>query len=459
MTNPYIGIMLVCDPRARIADSLVDEGNNSIFQFVSLLEDIKEIEVKAETSPVNNLNALNNFVENNNIGKLSGLILIIAGKPSEILLSRLANMTKSPILLVPLINNKGQKSSVFSNEQGIFSDTMQVCSILREYGSICISVLSFDNIKSDVRSFCKAAQLIWKFRELTILSIGRNEIRNMSSIISRPLSIINIDIPSLVGFCSKIDNDKIYLAIDWLKENIEQGFDYTNDIIFRSVRYAIGLKELARETHSDCITISCVPELAELYGTLCLARALVNNDFDFDGPKRPVPTCCNADIAGALSCWALYELSGKPVFSLPISEIAEDGYIRTFSCGGEAPYFASTSHNPYDSYKKVGIVFMDKHLYPADGASLQFNMITGTISCARFNPMSKDKPLFWTKSHIVDSFSELNTRNIAIRSEMDTMEFTRTYPSGILHGVLGDYSSELELTNYLIAKMLKQNIL
>ena len=78
------------------------------------------------------------------------------------------------------------------------------------------------------------------------------------------------------------------------------------------IKCYIALKEIIAERRFDFVGVKCHYDLSEYYVTQCLAAALCNDPYDWDGPKEPVVFSCEADSDGALTMQVLKLVSGQP---------------------------------------------------------------------------------------------------------------------------------------------------
>ena len=48
--------------------------------------------------------------------------------------------------------------------------------------------------------------------------------------------------------------------------------------------------------------IKCQQDMSDHFVLQCLGVALLNNPYDADGEKTPIPTSCECDCDGAMTC-------------------------------------------------------------------------------------------------------------------------------------------------------------
>ena len=62
---------------------------------------------------------------------------------------------------------------------------------------------------------------------------------------------------------------------------------------------------MAAEKNYSFMGVKCQQDMSDHFVLQCLGVALLNNDYDADGDKKPVPTSCECDSDGALTMFLL----------------------------------------------------------------------------------------------------------------------------------------------------------
>jgi len=181
----------------------------------------------------------------------------------------------------------------------------------------------------------------------------------------------------------------------------------------------------------------------------CLPIALLNNNYDAEGPKEVIPTACEADCDGALTMKLLSIASGNnPSNLVDIRHFdADKKELILANCGSVAPFFSKPSSNG-DDYSTT----LMPHVFgKAGGGSLQMIAKEGKVTIAR---------LFRSKGkYVMGCFeAELESRPIEelkkttwcfphefVKADIDYDKFFRTMNSNHLHTVYGSYGKVLEL--------------
>ena len=84
---------------------------------------------------------------------------------------------------------------------------------------------------------------------------------------------------------------------------------------------------MAAEKKYNFMGIKCQQDMSDHFVLQCLGVALLNNPYDADGEKTPIPTSCECDCDGAMTMRILNLCAeGKPSCLLDIKFF--DGMIR-----------------------------------------------------------------------------------------------------------------------------------
>ena len=140
-----------------------------------------------------------------------------------------------------------------------------------------------------------------------------------------------------------LDEERVQKHLKWVKENvprIEYGDKFTEKTLELQVRSYLALKDMAAEKKYNFMGIKCQQDMSDHFVLQCLGVALLNNPYDADGEKTPIPTSCECDCDGAMTMRILNLCAeGKPSCLLDIKFF--DGNDKEFvlaNCGSVAPY-------------------------------------------------------------------------------------------------------------------------
>lgn len=151
-------------------------------------------------------------------------------------------------------------------------------------------------------------------------------------------------------------------------ENIGQ------DELVKSAEVYQALKELASENNLDALAVRCLPEFAQLYGTvICGCLSFLTDDG--------IIAACEADVSGAISMLIQKYLSdGNSPFLADLIEVDNDKNTGLFWHCGVAPC----------SLAKNGEVVLSRHFVRNLGVTVHFSLKPGRITLARLDSVGTD---------------------------------------------------------------------
>ena len=140
------------------------------------------------------------------------------------------------------------------------------------------------------------------------------------------------------------------------------------------------LAELAGEQIAG-VSVRCRPELSEDYGvTGCFLPAFLPFGCDAQGPQQAVPTVCEGDIKGLVTCALLDQLGANapPLFG-EVKYLGKDHLIIS-NCGGSSVYYAAGSMSAHEVLPRLSLA---GQCHGAGGAAIGYQGQPGAITLAR----------------------------------------------------------------------------
>lgn len=216
----------------------------------------------------------------------------------------------------------------------------------------------------------------------------------------------------------------------------------------KQLRSYLAVRELARRGRYDLLALKCQPELSNGYVLQCLNIALLNDAYDADGPKEPLPCSCEADADGALTMKILTMLSGKPSALLDVRGfIPEENILILANCGGMPTYFAGRGERADENLRHVHVL---PHVFGrAGGGTTQFVAAPGPITLARLCRRAGRYWLAILAGETVAKDREVLHRttypwpHAFVRSGLDPRVFVQEFGSNHIHAAPGDWRREL----------------
>lgn len=366
---------------------------------------------------------------------------------------RIAYGTKYPVLL--LGNLQRDTSSLVT--------LLAVAGMLDQTGKKCIRVsgdFTDSEVQKKVDSFVKAVAVAEGIRRSSYAMVGGRSI-GIGTTVADPsqwqsqfgIEFDHCDQYEIVYRSKALEAERVEKHLSWVKKqipNIQFGEKFTEETLELQVRSYLALKDMAAEKKYDFMGIKCQQDLSDHFVLQCLGVALLNNGFDADGEKVPIPTSCECDCDGALTMRILNLCAdGKPSCLLDIKFF--DSVSKEFvlaNCGSVAPYFADPSDQT-ECLKKIALM---PHIFgEAGGAAIQMIAKPGIVTVARLY-RSNGKYILGcftgtTKMYPLEKLKETTYcyPHAFVEAEADYEAFYQKINSNHLHMVYGDYTKVLEL--------------
>lgn len=257
----------------------------------------------------------------------------------------------------------------------------------------------------------------------------------------------------IVRRAESIETERIEKYFDWIEKNIGK-LDYegsfTCDSLIRQIKSYLAIKDLVKENEYDFMGLKCQQELSDNYAIQCLAVALLNNDYDAEGPKKVIPCSCEADIDGALTMKILSLCNeNKPSNLMDIRYFNPEKKEFIFTnCGAMAFYFAEPG-NPKAALKKV---YMMQNVFgKAGGGTTQFVAAEGDVTVARLFRNKGRYIMAMFEGEIIEKPREEMYKttycypHAYISADIDYDCFIQTIGANHMHAVYGKYAETLKM--------------
>ncbi len=374
--------------------------------------------------------------------------LPIWGTPALAL--RIAQSTQRPVAL--LANKRRDSSSLVV--------MLAVAGMLDQSAMPCVRIagdVQAEETRRQLAQYIRACALVDDVRKSEYCMVGGRSI-GIGTTVADPSQWARVfgtsfDHADQLEICLRagdIDAQRVQRHLDWWKSrvNIEFGGRFSEESLEKQMRSYLALRDMAAERGYDFLGLKCQQEMSDHYALQCLAVALLNNDCDADGPKKPIPTSCECDCDGALTMRILSLASGgAPSCLVDIKFFGEEDRGFTLAnCGAMAPYFADPSGKNYKS------VTMMPHTFGlAGGGATQMIAAPGPVTVARLFRTKGEYVLGCFEGRTVTKpIEELRKTTWCyphqfIEAEVDYDLFLRTMNSNHLHSVYGSCAGLLQM--------------
>jgi L-fucose/D-arabinose isomerase len=271
------------------------------------------------------------------------------------------------------------------------------------------------------------------------------------------IDVEEIDQFELVRRSADVSDSEAAAARRWLEERVAgvhyDGVRLTPELLERQLRMYVVMKDLVREWSLDFCGIKGQPELTSNWCTADIAEALLNDPYDWDGPKDTVVCSTEADMDAALTMQILKQLSGTPVLFADVRH-HHAGLDLWDLCnsGQHATWFAARSDDAETNLARVHLR-PEIFYFPAGGASVCHVAAPGEMTFARLSRLDGRYRMQVLHGEFVelddptaDELSRASTYewpHAFTRFEASADEILGRFGSNHIHAVPGDHVDEL----------------
>ena len=314
-------------------------------------------------------------------------------------------------------------------------------------------------------SYLKAAAAVSRLKGLTFGNFGGRPLGMYTAAANLTdwqklfgIDVENIEQDDIVRAGDKADPAEVEKAFAWLTEYVGRieydGQGLTPDKLRTQIRSYIGLRDIIAARQLDFVGIKAHGDLTDRYCTMDIAAALLNDPYDWNGPKEPTVAATESDMDGALTMQLFKHLTGKPVLFADVRHYDKENGVWYFSNSGtHATYFAGASEDFRENLKNVSLL-PETDYYPAGGASVHHFAKAGTVTLARLARKNGQYYLTVVPAELVEFDREKmlqmgSTTTPAwpvafARLKVSADYFIRHFPCNHIHGVYGDHVESLK---------------
>jgi L-fucose isomerase len=199
----------------------------------------------------------------------------------------------------------------------------------------------------------------------------------------------------------------------------------------------------------------------ELTEYVCLgdiSEMLMNDPYDWRGPKEPFVCSTEADAYAAITMQLLkYVSGGLPSLFMDVRLYHPDLDLWDWcNSGNHASWYAARSDDPRENFEKITLHPAMKLYFKAGGASVEFDAAPGDMTFARLGLWDEKPYLLIVPGQVADlpedQRKELNAQtdptwpHVHARLDCNFDEFLSAFPCNHAIGMVGDHVRSL---NYL----------
>ncbi len=267
--------------------------------------------------------------------------------------------------------------------------------------------------------------------------------------------VYQIDQYLLVKYAEDSDPAMVEKGMKWFEKLLGDRILYdgkmlTPETLKRQIKLYLAMDRINQEEGFDFCGLKGQRELTEHYTLGDVPEMMMNDPYDWNGPKEPVVCATEADSFAAITMQLMkYVSGGLPILFMDVRLYHPDLDIWDWcNSGNHASWYAARSYDPAENYKKITFHPALDFYFKAGGASVEFDAAPGEMTFARMG-MWDDKPfMFIVKGEAVDLGEAERKRlnaltaptwpHVHARLDCSFNEFLTLFPANHAQGVIGN---------------------
>ena len=274
------------------------------------------------------------------------------------------------------------------------------------------------------------------------------------------VTVYQIDQLWLVERMKEVPDEEVEKGFKWLNEMLGDRIKYdgkmlTPETLKRQISLYLAMKSVNEEYGFDFCGIKGQREMSEHVCITDVAEMLMNDPYDWNGPKEPFICSTEADSLAAITMQVLKYISGgMPVLFADVRLYHPDKDLWDFCNSGNHPsWYAMRSDDPRENFKKVTLHPALELYFRAGGASVEFDAAPGEMTFARIG-IWDDKLYMVMVRGVVQDLPEEEMRRLAAMTNptwphvfaklnCSFEEFISVFPCNHILGVAGNHLDKL----------------
>jgi L-fucose isomerase len=252
-----------------------------------------------------------------------------------------------------------------------------------------------------------------------------------------------------------VPDAEVEKGFEWFTQLLGDRIKYdgkmlTPDTLKTQIRLYCAMKAVNEDKGFDYCGLKGQRELTEYVCLGDVPEMLMNDPYDWNGPKEPTVCATEADSYAAVTMQLLkYITGGMPALFMDVRLYHPERDLWDWcNSGNHASWYAAQSDDPKDNFDKITFHPALEFYFKAGGASVEFDAKPGEMTFCRLGVWD-DKPfMVITKGESVELPAEerkkLNEQtdptwpHVHAKLACDFEEFLATFPCNHAQGVAGD---------------------
>jgi len=259
----------------------------------------------------------------------------------------------------------------------------------------------------------------------------------------------------IVERMKQVDAGEVRAGREWLESLLGDRLRYDGEMLTperleTQLRLYLAVRELNDENGFAYCGIKGQRELTEYVCTADVAEMLLNDPYDWRGPKEPTVCATEADADGAITMELLkYVSGGLPSLFMDVRLYHPELDVWDLCNSGQhATWYATRSNDPAANFERVTFHPALSLYFKAGGASVEFDAAPGPLTFARLGVWDDRHYLVIIPGEVVDlpaeQRRELNSQtdptwpHVHARLHCSFEEMLRIFPCNHIHATPGD---------------------
>jgi L-fucose isomerase len=317
------------------------------------------------------------------------------------------------------------------------------------------------SLLSELSAFCRASGVIERMKGSVYGLIGGRSIGMNTGVVSTQqwmetfgVDVEHIDQLEIIRRAKQADEGEVERAYSWLTEHagsVATEGKAAPEHVKEQIRHYTSLRSIIDEFGLDFIGIKCHYDLSEYFYAACLSAVFLNDPYDWNGPKEPIITACEADSDGALTMQILKLISGYPSLLFDVRSYDFDNEVFVCcNCGAQPSWYAECSDKPEENLAKVFIEPLIAK-YGGNGVHFPYVCKAGEITMARLSRVNGGYRMFLARGEFVDFPREKMAETCSawphgyVKMNIKPAEFINIFNANHTHVVPGDHRQALKI--------------
>ncbi len=334
------------------------------------------------------------------------------------------NVWDFPFLVWPFINTLGRDVPILSlsNNNGAFPGNVGLLATdgaLRQVGLRTHRIVGDGDDEatlSAVEDWVRAAQAVTTLRNEVYGLYGGHSMGMETgffhlapTVKALGTSAYQIDQLWVVERMKTQDQSEVTKGREWLEGLLGDRLRYDGDmltpeILEQQLRLYLAVRELNAENGFAYCGIKGQRELTEYVCIADVAEMLLNDPYDWNGPKEPTVCATEADANAAITMQLLKVVSGGlPSLFMDVRLYHPDGDVWDLCNSGQhASWYAAQSDDPAENFASITFHPALSFYFKAGGASVEFDAKPGPLTFARIGMWDDSPYLMLVKGEALD---------------------------------------------------------